>query len=213
MQSVETDRYVILVLLQGTWCFLHSAMISLSFTRYLKRRLGASFRFYRLFYNVFAVLTSIPVLWFAWTIRTAPLFDWHGYWRVVQAALLGTAAVLFYSGARHYSASRFVGLRQIREGVSGILLSEKGDLDTSGILGVVRHPWYLGAIPLVWARPLDVSAIVMNVVFTVYLVAGCYIEEKKLLIEFGDGYREYQKRVSMLIPIKWLTTRPVNRGN
>jgi protein-S-isoprenylcysteine O-methyltransferase Ste14 len=35
-------------------------------------------------------------------------------------------------------------------------------------------------------------------------VIGSYLEEIDLVVEFGDAYREYQKRVPMLIPLlKW----------
>jgi protein-S-isoprenylcysteine O-methyltransferase Ste14 len=82
------------------------------------------------------------------------------------------------------------------------LISDKNEFDTSGILGITRHPWYLAAILLIWARPLDISVIVVNMIFTAYLIAGTYLEEKKLIREFGDKYRIYQQQVSMLIPLK-----------
>jgi protein-S-isoprenylcysteine O-methyltransferase Ste14 len=35
-------------------------------------------------------------------------------------------------------------------------------------------------------------------------VIGSYFEESDLIVEFGDAYREYQKRVPMLVPLlKW----------
>jgi protein-S-isoprenylcysteine O-methyltransferase Ste14 len=83
-------------------------------------------------------------------------------------------------------------------------------LDTSGILGITRHPWYLATILFIWARQLDVSAILVNVILTLYLVVGTYLEEKKLIGEFGEKYLTYQKKVSMLIPYKWLKSNTIN---
>ena len=65
-------------------------------------------------------------------------------------------------------------------------------------------------MPLIWARRIDVSAIMVNVILTVYLIVGTYLEEKKLVREFGESYRSYQKKVSMLIPYKWLKSNIIN---
>jgi protein-S-isoprenylcysteine O-methyltransferase Ste14 len=43
-------------------------------------------------------------------------------------------------------------------------------------------------------------------VFTAYVVVGTLLEEKKLVAEFGEEYRSYQRRVSMLVPLKWAGT-------
>lgn len=77
----------------------------------------------------------------------------------------------------------------------------------SGILGVIRHPWYLATILLIWARPLDISAILINSILAVYVLTGAFLEEKKLLLEFGDKYRAYQNKVSMFIPYKWVKSK------
>jgi protein-S-isoprenylcysteine O-methyltransferase Ste14 len=51
---------------------------------------------------------------------------------------------------------------------------------------------------------MDVSVIFVNVILTSYLIVGTLLEERKLIGEFGEEYLAYQKRVSMLIPFKWL---------
>jgi protein-S-isoprenylcysteine O-methyltransferase Ste14 len=42
--------------------------------------------------------------------------------------------------------------------------------------------------------------IVVNAILTIYVVIGTVLEEKKLVLEFGDAYRKYQQEVPMLIP-------------
>jgi protein-S-isoprenylcysteine O-methyltransferase Ste14 len=126
---------------------------------------------------------------------------------VFQVLLLTIAVLLFFTGARHYDILQFLGLRQLRKGASHSALTETGKLDTAGILGITRHPWYLGTIMLIWARGLDVSALITNIVLTIYLIVGTVLEERKLLIEYGEDYRRYQERVSMLIPFKYLKSR------
>jgi protein-S-isoprenylcysteine O-methyltransferase Ste14 len=182
-------------------------MISVQVTEYLEKRLGPGFRFYRLFFNLTAILTLIPVALFAYSIQTQAIFHWNGYMRIGQVILLGMAVLLFFLGGRHYDARQMLGLKQIREGTSNKVITDTGELDTSGVLGITRHPWYLATILFIWARQLDVSAILVNGILTFYLIVGTYLEEKKLIGEFGEIYLAYQKRVSMLIPYKWLKSK------
>jgi protein-S-isoprenylcysteine O-methyltransferase Ste14 len=37
-------------------------------------------------------------------------------------------------------------------------------------------------------------------VTTAYILLGIYLEERDLIEMFGDQYREYKQRVSMLVP-------------
>ena len=90
------------------------------------------------------------------------------------------------------------------------MLTDTGELDTSGVMGITRHPWYFASILFIWARQMDVSAILVNVILTSYLIIGAHLEEKKLIGEFGEKYLAYQKRVSMLIPYKWLKSKIIN---
>lgn len=203
-QTIEPLHYAALVIVLVVWCALHSAMIAPSVTEYLKARLKEHYRFFRLFFNLFALVTLVPVALFAYGLRTDPLFSWGGYWRIVQVLSLGFALILFVRGARHYDSRQFFGIAQIQDRNTGKAIGASGKLETAGILNVVRHPWYLGGILLIWARPLDISAIVINTVFTGYFIVGSFLEERKLVSEFGDDYIAYQERVSMLIPYKWL---------
>jgi protein-S-isoprenylcysteine O-methyltransferase Ste14 len=127
--------------------------------------------------------------------------------RLFQGLILGIAGLLFFLGGRHFDLHQVLGIRQIREGNSNKAITDTGELDTSGVLGITRHPWYLATMLLIWARQMDISEIIINVILTLYLIVGTYLEEKKLVREFGDKYRNYQMKVSMLIPYKWLKSK------
>jgi protein-S-isoprenylcysteine O-methyltransferase Ste14 len=198
--------YLPLALAWTAYCALHSAMISETATGFLKRRLGDSFRFYRLFFNSVAILTFIPVLWYSLSLRQEPIFRWEGAWLVVRCGLLVCGVLLFVAGGRHYSLRQFIGISQLRGTPSGGLASG-GGIDSTGVLGLVRHPWYTAVVVLIWAHDLDAAALVVNGVLTVYIVVGTLLEEQKLVHEFGDAYRDYQERVSMFVPLKWLRSR------
>jgi len=86
-------------------------------------------------------------------------------------------------------------------------LTETCSLNTRGILGVIRHPWYAGGMVIIWARDLDVSAIVTNLILTGYFIVGTVLEERKLSVEFPEAYKEYQQKVSMFLPYQWLKSK------
>ena len=202
-------NYFVLALLWIIWCAIHSGMVSVTATEYLKRRFGSHFRFYRLVFNLVAIATIIPVILYGQSIQGHVVFRLEGFMTVFQVILLTIAVLLFFAGARHYDMLQFLGLRQIqiRTGTSHSGLTETGKLDTTGILGITRHPWYLATIMLIWARGLDVSTLITNITLILYLIVGTALEERKLLIEYGEDYRRYQQKVSMLIPFKYLKSR------
>ena len=197
--------YLLLALLWIAWCAIHSGMISLTTTEYLKRRLGAGYRFHRLFFNIFAVVTVFPLFAYTESLQGPVVFRWQGLLAGVQVLLLALSAVLFLAGAWQYDLLQFCGIRQIPTGSSHHGLSETEKFNASGILSVTRHPWYLGGILFVWTadRNLDTATLVMNTILTAYLIVGAILEERKLLKQFGDEYLVYQKSVPMLVPLPW----------
>lgn len=189
------------------WCTLHSTLIAIRVTNYMKKRLGDMFRFYRVFYNTLSLVTLVPLVYYSISIRQAPVFRWEGHLVIVKYLLLVTSISLFVAGGRHYSLSQFLGIRQIRTGRMSRPLSKYDTFDTSGILSVIRHPWYTAGILIVWTGDISLSTFLINIVINAYFVIGTILEERKLLLEFGEKYREYQKNVSTFIPYKWLKAK------
>ena len=128
-------RYVILGLLWSAWCFVHSVLISLTVTEYLKQRFQAWFRYYRLIYNGFALASLLPIAIYTYSVQTEPLFRWEAYLRLVQFLLVFISLFLFLSGSRHYDALQFLGIRESKQSNSCPVLTENCELDTTGVLG------------------------------------------------------------------------------
>ncbi len=189
------------------WCTLHSTLISTTVTDFAKKKLGGGFRFYRLFYNVVSLVTLIPLVYYSHMLRESPVFRWEGSLGIVQVFLLAVSVYLFVAGGRYYSWARFLGISQIKAERAGSSLADSSTFVVSGIHRIVRHPWYLGGILIVWAQDMSASTILINMVISVYFMIGAVLEEWKLVIEFGKKYQEYQRTVSMLFPWRWLKAR------
>ena len=203
---MELMDFIILSLLWIIWCALHSFMISITFISFLQKRLKYSFKFYRLFYNIFAAISFFWILWYTSGIKGTLIFQWNGWLQIIQFLLLAGSAVLFWTGAGNYDFLQFSGLRQIKEGTNHSSISEINQINTSGILGITRHPWYFGAILFIWSvsKDIDAASMTVKVIWTIYLSIGTFLEERKLVIEYGDEYLKYKQKVSMLFPFKAL---------
>ena len=66
---------------------------------------------------------------------------------------------------------------------------------------VVRHPLLLGWIIAFWAIPrMTEGHLLFAAVATVYILIAIQLEERDLGNSHGDVYREYQRKVPMIIP-------------
>lgn len=67
---------------------------------------------------------------------------------------------------------------------------------------IVRHPMQLGVMLAFWSTPhLTVGHLLFATGMTAYIVIGLYFEERDLVRNFGDTYRDYQQKTPKLIPI------------
>lgn len=65
----------------------------------------------------------------------------------------------------------------------------------------VRHPLYLFMMLAMWSYPaLQADRLLFNGLWTIWIVIGAFLEERDLVAEFGETYREYQRQVPMLLP-------------
>ncbi len=67
----------------------------------------------------------------------------------------------------------------------------------------VRHPFYSAAIILLWASPVvSTDRLLLNALFTVWIILGARWEERDLVAVYGDAYRLHQRKVPMLFPYR-----------
>lgn len=188
----------IIFLAMGVYGGVHSLLATGWAKSLARRHFGvAAERGYRLAYNLFAVLSFLPVVYLVAALPDRVLYTISWPWVLLSGAgqLLGATIVLL--GVRQTDPWHFLGLRQLGQGEQ----NASPTLTVSGLYRYVRHPLYSGGLLFIWLTPrLSVNLLALNLGLTLYILIGARLEERRLLAEFGEAYAQYRRRVPMLIP-------------
>ena len=64
-----------------------------------------------------------------------------------------------------------------------------------------------GLLALIWMMWCFFHSALIAMRVTGYFIVGTLLEERKLSIEFPEAYKEYQQRVSMFFPYRWINSK------
>lgn len=184
------------------WGILHSLLASTGVKAFSNRMFGEGFsRGYRLFYNIFAVLTFLPILYLMIILPDRTLYEVpapYSYW---MRAGQGISVIMLFVAVLQTDLLSFAGLRQLFEE------EKNGPLITSGLYRFVRHPLYTFSLAVLWLSPgMTLNSFVLYLALTLYVLMGIVFEERKLLRAFGRDYEVYRAVTPMLIPgrkLRW----------
>ena len=178
------------------WGVVHSLLASIGFKNFLRRILGNRFmNFYRLLYNIFALVSILPILYLMVSLPDKTLYQAPVPWSYLMRAGQALSALFLFIAVLQTDALSFAGLRQLFQE------EETGSLVTSGLYRSVRHPLYTFSLLILWLSPsMSINAFIVYAAFTVYILIGIVFEERKLVREFGNVYLEYKSRTPMLFP-------------
>jgi protein-S-isoprenylcysteine O-methyltransferase Ste14 len=176
----------------------HSLLASLGVKDWARQRFGlVADRWYRLVYNLFAAISGLPILALLIILPDHSLYRIPFPWILLAALGQLVGVIIIVMGILQTDLWYFAGLRQVvapDETAPPVMI-------TTGLYAWMRHPLYTGALLLIWLLPvMTLNLLTLFVILTIYLIVGAKLEEQRLIREFGDQYREYQRRVPMLIP-------------
>jgi len=183
----------------------HTVLASPAVKASVARRLGARVAeaVYRLIFNAIALVAVAPALYLAWTLPDVELYRFPSPFDVLALAIQGLALMGLAYSVYQMDWTFFVGLRQLIGPPAQTTLdsTSTAQLVTTGLHRYVRHPLYTTSLILLYlVSPMTLNRLALVVGVHVYFFIGSIFEERKLVREFGDAYRDYQRRVPRLLP-------------
>jgi methanethiol S-methyltransferase len=198
-----TEALVVNVLLMSIFAVQHSVMARKQFKQWWMQYVPKSVE-----RSTYVLLASLALVLLFWQWRPLPMVVWQTGDPLVAKAVLALA----FAGWLVVLTSTFLinhfelfGLHQVANNLAGRPMPAPR-FRTPVLYKLVRHPIYLGFIIAFWAAPtMTVGHLLFAAVTTAYIFVGIALEERDLVDLFGDEYRRYKQRVSMLVP--WRKSR------
>jgi protein-S-isoprenylcysteine O-methyltransferase Ste14 len=192
------EALVVNLLLMSVFAIQHSVMARKPFKRWWTRFVPASIE-----RSTYVLLASLALVLLFWQWRPIPALVWQIADPQIAMAVTGLSLagwVIVFTSTFLINHFELFGLHQVANNLAGRSMPVPR-FRTPLYYQFVRHPIYLGFIIAFWAAPtMTAGRMLFAAVTTAYIVVGILLEERDLVDLFGDEYRRYKDRVSMLVP-------------
>lgn len=153
--------------------------------------------------STYVLFSTVALALLCWQWRPMPTVLWSAGDPVVAMALTGLSLfgfLIVLTSTFLINHFELFGLHQVVNNLTDREMPP-AVFRTPFLYRFVRHPLYLGFIIAFWATPtMTVGHLLFAGATTAYIVIGILLEERDLVASFGDDYRRYCARVSMLVP-------------
>ncbi|MER8830295.1 isoprenylcysteine carboxylmethyltransferase family protein [Mesorhizobium sp. M0938] len=192
------EAVIVNTLLLGLFAAQHSVMARPAFKRWWTRLVASSAE-----RSTYVLLASLILLLLYWQWRPIPGPVWtidnplwtaiiHGvFWLGWTILLISTCLINHFELFGLSQAFAALRKKELPPPVFRTPLFYKW----------VRHPIYVGFLLAFWATPsMTWGHLLFSLGTTGYILLGIFLEERDLVMLFGDRYRLYRKQVGMLFP-------------
>lgn len=194
-------QYLVVIAIFMAYFILHSLMASIMVKTWFAQKWPDVMPFYRIIFNIQAVILTIPLLVVMFLYPGETLWQWQGYGFYISSGLALLALSGFIISLQHYDLAEFLGTRQLRE--NNISVHDQENFHISPFHRYVRHPWYFFSLVIIWTRDVSTVQLLVYSLVSAYFLFGSQLEERKLIAYHGEVYRKYQQKVAGIIPLPW----------
>jgi protein-S-isoprenylcysteine O-methyltransferase Ste14 len=193
-----TEAIIVDLLLMSVFAIQHSVMARKQFkqwwTQFVPKPVERS---------TYVLFSSLALALLLWQWRPIPTVVWHIDNPQIAMAVIGLSFagwLILFTSTFLINHFELFGLHQVANNLAGRAMPTPR-FRTPLYYKFVRHPLYLGFIIAFWSAPtMTAGHLLFAAVTTAYIIVGALLEERDLIDLFGDDYRRYRERVSMLVP-------------
>jgi protein-S-isoprenylcysteine O-methyltransferase Ste14 len=192
------EAFIVNLLLMSVFAIQHSVMARKQFKQWWTQFVPKSIE-----RSTYVLFSSLALVLLFWQWRPIPTVVWNIANPQIAIAVVGLSFVgwlIVLTSTFLINHFELFGLHQVANNLAGHPMPAPR-FRTPLYYKFVRHPIYLGFIIAFWAAPTMTDGhLLFAAVTTAYIFVGIMLEEHDLVDLFGDEYRQYKNRVSMLVP-------------
>jgi len=155
--------------------------------------------------STYVLLSSVALLLLFWQWQPIGGAVWNIEQPVIRMVLYGVCAagwLLVLASTFFINHFDLFGLRQVYLYLMGKEYKQT-PFRTPMLYRHVRHPLYLGWLMAFWGTPvMTIAHLVFAIATTSYILLAIRFEEKDLIDVYGEDYKQYKKRVPMILPVR-----------